>query len=66
MNDFVARHQMVHMDHVADVDEQVWALNDVVGQPAWVFVDGETGQTQKVYGPLGVEGLQTAIDQLAR
>ena len=66
MNDFVARHQLAHIDHLADVDQQVWALNDVVGQPAWVFVDGETGETKKVYGALGVDGLQTAIDELTR
>lgn len=64
MADFVARHGLDHIDHVADVDGEVWALNDIAAQPAWVFIDGETGETEKVFGPLGVEGLEAAIDRL--
>lgn len=64
MVDFVARHDLDVIDHVADVDGEVWAANDVVGQPAWIFVDGETGETETQFGALGVEGLGQAIDEL--
>ena len=65
MAEFVARHELDIIDHVADVEGEVWARNDVVGQPAWVFVDGETGATETQFGALGVEGLSAAIDDLA-
>ena len=63
---FVARHGLDHIDHVADVDGTVWALNGMAGQPAWVFVDAETGAAEKAFGALGVEGLNAAIDALKR
>ena len=64
MAEFIARHDLGSIDHVADVGGDVWAQNDVVGQPAWVFVDGETGTTETQFGALGVEGLDAAIDDL--
>lgn len=64
MADFVVRHGLDHVDHLADVDGTVWALNGIAGQPAWVFVDGETGETEKAFGALGVKGLNAAIDAL--
>ena len=64
MAEFVARHALDVIDHVADVEGEVWARNDVVGQPAWVFVDGETGATETKFGALGVDGLSAAIDDL--
>ena len=64
MLEFVQRHDLGHVQHVADVDGAVWAVNDVPGQPAWIFVDGETGAARKVFGGLGVDGLTDAIEQL--
>ena len=60
----MARHDLGHVDHIADVDGSVWARNDVVGQPAWVFIDGETGETRTVFGGLGEDGLNAEIDAL--
>lgn len=65
MADFVARHDLDHVDNIADVDGEVWAANGIGGQPAWVFVDGDTGETTTQFGGLGVDGLNAAIDELA-
>lgn len=65
MAEFVARHDLDVIDHVADIEGDVWAANDIVGQPAWIFVDGETGDTETQFGELGVDGLNQAIDDLA-
>lgn len=65
MAEFVARHDLDVIDHIADVDGEVWNLNGIGGQPAWVFVDGETGETTTQFGALGTEGLSAAIDKLA-
>lgn len=64
MEEFVARHDLGHVDQIADVDGAVWTRNDVVGQPAWVFIDGETGEVRRVFGGLGEEGLNAEIDAL--
>ena len=64
MEEFVARHDLGHVDQIADVDGAVWARNDVVGQPAWVFIDGETGEVRTVFGGLGEDGLNAEIDTL--
>ncbi|MPZ74846.1 MAG: hypothetical protein GEU74_16815 [Nitriliruptorales bacterium] len=64
MAEFVARHQLDHIDHVADVDGAVWDANRIGGQPAWVFVDGESGTSKTTFGALGVAGLDAAIDEL--
>ena len=64
MAEFVARHDLDLIDHVADVDGTVWAINGIGGQPAWVFIDGETGETETQFGALGVPGLDDAIDEL--
>ncbi len=61
MREFVARHELDGIDHAADVDGVVWEINGVAGQPAWVFVDGETGQTTTQFGALGEDGLLAAI-----
>lgn len=57
MEDFVERHDLAHVAHIADIDGEVWQRFGVVGQPAWVFVDGESGGVDTVFGPLGAEGL---------
>ena len=67
MRDFVARHDLSHIPQAADVDGEVWAANEVIGQPAWVFVDGASGQTATVtrhLGALGGDGLAARIDEL--
>lgn len=61
MLEFVDRHDLDTIDHAADVDGVVWDINDVGGQPAWVFVDGETGDATTAFGALGDEGLRAGI-----
>ena len=63
MGEFVARHDLP-FDNVADVDGDVWAVNGVGGQPAWTFIDGETGEATTQFGALGADGLNAAIDDL--
>ena len=66
MADFVKRHELEHVDTIADVDGEVWAANGIGAQPAWVFVDGETGEATTKFGELGTDGLNAAIDDLVR
>lgn len=65
MADFVERHGLEHIDNVADVEGRIWDHNNVPAQPAWIFVDGETGESRSAFGPLGEEKLRDAIDELA-
>lgn len=64
MEEFVARHDLDHVVHVADTAGVVWGAFDVVGQPAWAFVDGETGEATVQFGALGLEGILAAADDL--
>jgi hypothetical protein len=64
MSEFVTRNKVTGIDHVADVDGTVWEVNGVAAQPAWVFVDGETGAVSTRFGELGVEGLTAEIQKL--
>jgi hypothetical protein len=61
MAEFVQRHDLGHIDHAADVEGTVWDANGVGGQPAWVFVDGESGEVTTQFGGLGEQGLTEAI-----
>ena len=61
MAEFVQRHDLDVIDHAADVEGVVWNINGVGGQPAWVFVDGDTGATTTQFGALGVQGLLAGI-----
>lgn len=61
MAEFVARHDLDLIPHAADTEGVVWDRNGIGGQPSWVFVDGETGETTTKFGALGVEGLLAAI-----
>jgi hypothetical protein len=65
MEEFVARHDLGHLRHIADVDGEVWQQFGVVAQPAWVFIDGETGKTERVLGALSKEELTTRLNSLA-
>ena len=64
MADFVDRNNVGGLDHVADVDLAVWQQNDVPAQPAWVFVNGETGEARREFGELGQDRLRREIRAL--
>lgn len=65
MEEFVAQHQLQGLTHVADVEGQIWQQYGIVGQPAWVFIDGETGRAERVLGAIPEGDLQSRLDALA-
>lgn len=64
MTEFVERHDLGHVRHAVDQDQQVWGAFGVPGQPAWVFVDGETGEATRRFGALSPEELVAVLDEL--
>jgi peroxiredoxin len=63
MQDFVDRHGL-QVTNIADVEGVVWEQFGVVAQPAWVFIDGETGTAERVLGALPPDELQARLDAL--
>lgn len=64
MADFVDRHDLGHVPHVVDDSGELWARAGVPGQPAWIFVDGETGELTRHIGALEGADLEAALDAL--
>ncbi|CAN5574578.1 hypothetical protein BH24ACT15_BH24ACT15_04900 [soil metagenome] len=62
MQAFVDRHGLTDMVTVADVSGEVWERFGVFGQPAWAFVDGQTGTTSLNLGALGQQGVLDAVE----
>lgn len=65
MEEFVTRHDLDGVPHIADPDGTIWEQFGVVAQPAWVFVDGETGDTDQVLGVLPASDLEARLAALA-
>ena len=65
MEEFVARHDMDKVRHIADVEGKVWQQFGIVGQPAWVFIDGDTGDAERVLGAMSPEDLAARLEALA-
>jgi peroxiredoxin len=65
MAEFVTNHGLEGIQHAADVEGVVWQRFGVTGQPAWAFIDGETGRTDLVYGALGEADLAARLEALA-
>jgi hypothetical protein len=63
MQDFVDRHEL-QLTNIADVDGVVWEQFGVVAQPAWVFVDGDTGDAERVLGALSPDDLRARLEAL--
>lgn len=63
MQDFVDRHDL-GVTNIADVGGEVWEQFGVVAQPAWVFIDGDTGAAERVLGALPREDLEARLDEL--
>lgn len=61
---FVDRHELGHVRHAIDQEEQVWGAFGIVGQPAWVFVDGATGEPTVTFGALSEEQLLARLEEL--
>lgn len=64
MEAFVARHDLGHVRHIADPNGDVWSHFGVRGQPTWLFVDGETGVGELVFGALGADQLNERMSAL--
>ena len=62
---FVTEHGLEQVPQVADPDGEIWQSLGIAAQPAWAFVDGETGQVERVLGALTPSDLQARIDALA-
>lgn len=65
MEQFVGRHELGDVRHIADVDGEVWQQFGVVAQPAWVFIDGETGEAERVLGAIPDDELAGRLESLA-
>lgn len=65
MKAFVDRHDLGDVRHIADPSGDVWSRFGVRGQPTWLFVDGETGTSELVFGELGAEALSARLKALA-
>lgn len=61
---FVERHDLGHVPHAVDADGQVWAAFGIRGQPAWVFVDGATGEHTVTFGALDPDELTARLREL--
>ncbi len=65
MRDFVAEHGLEGLTHIDDGGGEIWDRFGVVGQPTWIFVDGETGAVEGRLGLLGADDLRAALTDLA-
>lgn len=64
MQEFVARHGLEDMVTIADLNGEVWQRFGVVGQPAWVFLDAETGTGERVLGALPRGEVERRLEDL--
>ncbi len=62
---FVSEHGLEHVLTASDVEGEVWRRFGVVGQPTWVFVDGETGASARHLGFLSDADLAKVLSTLA-
>lgn len=62
MESFVDRHELSDVVNIADPDNEVWERFGVFGQPTWIFVNGETGETTTRFGALGQQGIQAVFE----
>jgi len=64
MEAFVAEHGLEHVTNIVDVDGAVWQRFGVVGQPTWIFIDGETGALARHLGLLAQDDLAALLQAL--
>ena len=51
MSDFVAKYGL-DFPQAIDTDGTLWPTFGVPAQPAWAFIDGQTGEVKTFLGPL--------------
>jgi hypothetical protein len=64
IEDFVATYDLGHVRQAVDLDAEVWARFDIPGQPAWAFVDGDTGEIERVFGALELDEMRVRLEAL--
>ncbi len=65
MEAFVSRHGLADMPQAVDVEGVVWRHFGLPDQPAWAFIDGQTGEVELVLGEMTADALTKAVEQLA-
>lgn len=61
---FVEGHGLDDLVHVIDTDRELLAPRfDVIGQPAWVLVEAETGRSRTALGALGIDGMHALLEE---
>lgn len=63
MRDFVAKYGL-DFPQAIDGDGTLWASFGVPYQPAWAFIDGETGATETILGAMSEAQVQEQLDRL--
>ena len=64
MQDFVDRHQLEHITHVADLDGSLWLDFDVTYQPWWIFINDDGTVTDNWQGRLDEDELRQRLEDL--
>ncbi len=63
IEDFISNLAVGAFAHTVDDDGSIWAQFGIRSQPSFVFLNDD-GTTTVHNGPLGVDGLSDAIEQL--
>lgn len=64
MQDFVDRHDLGHITHLADLDGHFWFNLDVTYQPWWMFINDDGEVILNWQGRLSEEEIRAVMDQL--
>ena len=64
MQDFVDRHDLSHITHLADLDGHFWFNLDVTYQPWWMFINDDGEVVLNWQGRLSEEEIRAVMDQL--
>lgn len=64
MQDFVDRHDLEHITHLADFDGRFWFNLDVTYQPWWMFINDNGEVVLNWQGRLSEEEIRAVMDQL--
>ena len=64
MQDFVDRHELGHITHLADLDGHFWFNLDVTYQPWWMFINDDGEVFLNWQGRLSEEEIRAVMDQL--
>jgi len=63
MREFVSRYGLTFPQAI-DTDGSLWARFGVPAQPAWTFIDGQTGEATTMLGPVPASDIEARLDAL--